>query len=176
MLSKTRWSQWVKVPIACLIIPVTALALEQNELDTHRAEWNSHNISDYDYIMRWGSRRDLGTDPALVSVRKDTIVAAVDPDTLTPYNPHDFLTINQSFDVLQHALDVSALEIMADFDAFLGYPRFVRIVYRVPDDVDFYRADNLLIVPEPSGATLLALALLAMGVTKRACGSRGCTS
>jgi len=154
--------------LACLILPAAALAFEQSELDANRALWNSHGISDYDYVMQWLCRCVPGNRAALVSVRGETIVSVVYQDTRSTADPRFFLTIEQSFDKLQHALDANADGITAEFHPFLGYPRFVAIDHSrmIADEEQSYRASDLTVIPEPSALMLGFLALAAMGIIR----------
>jgi hypothetical protein len=137
-----------------LAFPVAdARALDLTELNAHRAAWNSHNISDYNYIMQWQCRCST-TAPSLVSVRSDSIVSVVNANTFAPLPTESFLTIDQSFDRLQEALPQLNRIVNAEFDPVLNYPRFVSIDNPLAENV-IYRADNLVAVPEPNGSVLM---------------------
>jgi uncharacterized protein DUF6174 len=148
--------------IALLYPAADARALDLNELNAHRAAWNSHNVSDYNYIMQWQCRCSTNA-PALVSVRSNTIVSVVNANTFEPLPNESFLTIDESFDRLQEALPQLNRIVNAEFDPLLDYPRFVSIDNpMLADEEVIYRADNLAAVPEPTGVVLaLGLGLAA---------------
>jgi hypothetical protein len=145
----------------------SAAALEQNELDANRALWDSYNILNYDYVMHWATRRDA-IRPALVSVRGGIIVA-VKSDSPVPYSPQSFLTIEESFDKLQLALDSNAFQVDAQFDHLLGFPSFVNIDRHelVADEEERYSASELFVVAEPGSSIMCMLTLTFLGCSRR---------
>jgi hypothetical protein len=147
-----------------LMTPADQLfALDQMELDTNRALWDSHNITSYDYHAQLDCFcTPEAVRPAIVSVRLDSIVSVVDAQTFEPRGPADFLTIDAMFDRLQHGLNSDELTIDAQFDSTLGHPRFFRIDNPVLGDDDYsWAVESLTVVPEPSG---LAISLITLAI------------
>jgi hypothetical protein len=150
--------------VAVAAFPVAALGLDQVELDTNRALWDSHGISDYDFILGIGCFCDPAlTRPGLVSVRMGSIVSVVDAETLEPRSPADFLTVDALFDRLQFSLGIVDLQIDAGFDGVLGFPHLARFDDPLlGDDDQTYTIRSLTVVPEPAGLALWCAAAAAL--------------
>ncbi len=171
----------VKCALACLLAmttPASALPpLTQSDLDTNRALWESHHISDYDFVLGRSCFCDPTYGlPGLVSVRGGAIVSVLDVQTHEPRNPADFYTVDAFFDSLQHSLDTNSPGDTAEFDPVLGYPRFIQF-----DDPELFDDDitfgisNLRIVPEPASLapSLIAVVTLSRMRRTRRCPPRG---
>ncbi len=155
--------------IAIFFPAADARALDQAELDTHRAAWDSHNIADYNYIMQRQCRCS-GFRLGMVSVRSDAIVSVVDANTFEPLVAHHYLTVDQLFDELQTGLGQPGYNVTAEFDPSLNYPLYISLNHpQIADEEVVYIASDLIAVPEPSCA-VIAITLAVIGflsVTRR---------
>jgi hypothetical protein len=162
----------ILVLIVTGLLPASALALTQSELDAGRELWASQELVDYDYRMqRTCTCIGDATRPGIVAVRGDEILSVTDASSFVFLDPRYFLTVDELFDLLQDALDVDAFHVTADFDAVLGYPRSLFIDYDqfIADEEAIYQAEGLVPAPEPTAAALAALlALAALRVPRQA--------
>lgn len=151
-----RFARFVALALVCP--SAETVALDLIELNARRAAWDSHNISDYNYITHRLCRCS-GIRPGLVSVRSDSIVSVVDANTFAPLSAEHYLTVDQLFDQLQQGLVRPGYIVTAEFDPVLSYPRFGSLNHpqTADEEVDYFARD-LVAVPEPSGA-VIALAL-----------------
>ena len=151
------------------LMPSMAFALDQTELDSNRALWNSFNTSDYDFILGRSCFCDPVTlRPGLVMVRADAIFAVVDAVTHEPRNPQNFFTIDKSFDRIQESLNTPDTVVTAEFDPHLGYPRMFGFdIPQLADDEIIYTISALQIVPEPAASTSVAIALAMLSSCRR---------
>jgi hypothetical protein len=145
-----------------------AQALTQQDLDVHRSLWESKQQGNYDFLLSIGCFCDPDSvRPGLINVRSGAITSVVDAQTFEPLNPANFLTIDDLFHRAQLELDRGALEIVAEFDSALGFPRLLRIddVLIGDDDLTF-RVHSLSVVPEPSSIYLASILLALMSHRK----------
>lgn len=164
-----RLLQLMRLLLFAVFCPAAdVLALDLTELNAHRAAWNSHDISDYDYILQRQCRCS-GNVPGLVSVRSDGIVSVVDPETFAPLPAEQFLTIDELFDHLAQGLGTPGYIVAAEFDAVLSYPRLASLDDpQIADENVVYFASDLVVVPEPRGAAIaLVLGVIGFSGTVR---------
>jgi hypothetical protein len=143
-----------------------AAPLSHVDLITNRSLWESHGISDYDFVLSIGCFCEPEqVRPGIVSVRSDSITSVIDAQNHQPISQASFATVNNLFDRAQFALNSSEVQVDAQFDGILGFPRFLRIDdLLIGDDDITYTINSLTVVPEPN-ALLIAFPLLAIGIT-----------
>ena len=147
--------------ISVLVAPGGAIALDQVELDLNRGLWNSHNITDYDFILGRSCFCDpVSTRPGLVMVRMDSIASVIDPVTLEPRDPQNFFTIDGAFDLMQQSLNSPDTVVTAEFDPQFGYPHMFGFdIPQLADDEIIYDISAFRVVPEPTSLFLGFIAL-----------------
>jgi hypothetical protein len=148
--------------------PLFAAQLTQIDLDANRSLWESSNISNYDFVLSIGCFCDpQEVRPGIVSVRSDLIVSVIDAQTHEPRSHGNFLTIDNLFDRAQVALNSGDIQIDAEFDSTLGFPRLLRTDDLLLGDDDVtYTINSLTVVPEPS-AQLIGLSLFIIGMKRK---------
>jgi hypothetical protein len=169
VVDSLRLNFFALVLFSLSLTPGAAVALDLAELELNRALWNSHNISDYDFILGRSCFCDpLFVRPGLVMVRQDAISTVIDAETHEPRRLGDFFTIDAAFDSLRDSFHSQSITIVtAEFDPQLGYPR--RIRYDEPelfDDDITYGILAFRVVPEPASVFLALIALATLRVRR----------
>ena len=169
IVQASKCGSLLAVFIAILLPAGTAMSLEQVELEMNRALWDSHHITDYDFVLgRSCFCEPTYGLPGLVSVRMGQIVSVVDVATGQPRNLNEFFTIDALFDSLQQGLDSDTTEVTAQFDPQLGYPRMARFdVPILADDDITYGVSSFMAVPEPQAAFILATGSISLAAVHR---------
>jgi hypothetical protein len=167
---------WIKSRVLFLTLVIAAwglcgaaCALDLAEVESNRALWESRHITDYDFVLGRSCFCDPAyTRPGLVTVRMNSVVAAVDSITHEPRRLGDFFTMDGVFDSLRDSLQFQPATIVtAEFDLHLGYPR--RFRFDDPglfDDDITYGILALTVVPEPT-ALMLAVFILPLLAWRR---------
>ena len=169
IVQASKCGSLLAVFIAILLPAGTAMSLDQAELETNRALWDSHHITDYDFVLgRSCFCEPTYGLPGLVSVRMNQVVAAVDVATGQPRNLNEFFTIDALFDSLQQGLDSATTEVTAQFDPQLGYPRMARFDQPILADDDItYGVRNFMAVPESQATFMVATGLVSLAAVHR---------
>jgi len=125
--------------LAALSISVFALAAcadstspSGETLHEQRARWTNQAVSDYTYVYRvTGFFINFAGQDITLTVRNDSVVAAVVTEASQPLSPSGFPTIDQLFDEAEAALREGQLADIA-FDPLYSFP--VRMDLTGPPD------------------------------------------
>lgn len=174
----TPTKTWLRIGLCWLLVacsPLVSFALTQDELDANRSLWISADADDYNYFLQLECFCDpAATRPGVVEVRSGAITNVTDAETGQQLDPKFYRTVDGLFDVLQDALDASAIDIQAEFDATLGVPFDISIDFSevFADDELAYTDDQLFIVLDPgSGVDGDGRAILGPRFVSSACES-----
>jgi len=97
---------------------------ERSDLQINRNKWRERGYRDYSVTMT----RDcfcVFTGPVTLTVRSDSVVAAVRVSDGAPTDATYLPTVNKLFDFIQTAIDDHTKTITVTYDAELGFPRVV---------------------------------------------------
>lgn len=102
------------------------LSGQQKDLVTNRELWEAEAISDYSYRLQvlCFCPPEI-TDPVIVEVSQDSIIAVVDAASGEPVDSarfRNYYTVAGLFDVIENAIDREAHELVVTYDAVLHYP------------------------------------------------------
>ena len=98
-------------------------------LETHRASWNSQNLSDYMFVYSSSCLGPCVDEPIRVDVQNGEIQRATDAEGY-PQPKSNFHTVDELFDRLQHAIEQRADHIDVTYNSSAGYPEKAFVDYR----------------------------------------------
>lgn len=152
MKSRFRRRTWslasglVVVAAACS----SAVGPELESLESARARWEAAGVTSYSFVMQrfCFCGHDLHR-PVRIDVGSEGVLSAVYVDDGEPLGiPLDEVdTIESLFAEIQDALDRDAHEVLAEYDAGLGYPKSVSIDF-ILEAIDEEMAFSILEVEE----------------------------
>lgn len=143
-----------------LMLPACSLSQvgdsEKSRLEKHRAHWQEHGPSDYQFDLQKWSFGPRGLFPATIVVRADTVRTVLDPETGTTLvlpqtekpaletNPGAYPTVLDLFAVVERAIEEDYKHLEVQYDEQLGYPEHIEseIAEDMADDYVTYEVSN----------------------------------